>query len=52
MDFDTEGGDILLFEFACQMALDEGSLSSTTITDKDELEGWGVLGHVDLSWGL
>lgn len=27
MDFDTESGNVLLFEFTCKMAFDEGSLS-------------------------
>jgi len=33
VDLNAERGDILLFEFPSQMALDESGLSSTTITD-------------------
>jgi hypothetical protein len=38
--FDTESCDVLLFEFTSKVALDEGGLTSTTVTNKDELEGW------------
>jgi hypothetical protein len=40
--FDTEGGDVLLFELAGQVAFDESSLADTSISDEDELE----LGHL------
>ncbi len=30
---DSEGSDVLLLELACQMSLDEGGLSDTTITN-------------------
>jgi len=39
MNFDTESCDILLLKFTRQMALDEGSLSGSSITDKYKLEG-------------
>jgi len=39
VNFDTESGDVFLLEFTSEMALDEGGLSGTAITDKDELEG-------------
>jgi hypothetical protein len=46
VDFDTESRNVLLFEFTSQVTLDEGGLSSTTVTDKHELEGrqlgWAV----------
>ena len=35
---DTEGGDVLLLELSSQVALDEGGLAGTTVTDEDELE--------------
>jgi len=38
VDFDPESGDVFLFEFARQMALYEGSLSSATISNENELE--------------
>jgi len=34
----TEGSDILLLELACQMSLDEGGLSDTTVSNENELE--------------
>mmetsp|Transcript_15745 Transcript_15745/g.43500 ORF Transcript_15745/g.43500 Transcript_15745/m.43500 type:complete len:226 (-) Transcript_15745:180-857(-) len=40
VDLHTEGGDVLLFELASQVTLDERSLADTTISDKDELEFW------------
>jgi len=43
VDFDAKRGNVLFLEFACQVSLDEGGLSSTTVADKDELEGWGSL---------
>jgi hypothetical protein len=36
--FDTEGGDVFLFELAGQVTLDESSLADTAISDEDELE--------------
>jgi hypothetical protein len=33
MDFDTESGDVLLFEFTSQVALDKGGLAGTSIAD-------------------
>ena len=38
MNFDTEGGNVALFEFTSQVTLDEGSLTDTTVTDEYELE--------------
>lgn len=38
VDLDTEGGDVLLFEFTSQVAFDKGGLASTSITDKNELK--------------
>lgn len=37
VNFNTESGDVLLLELACQMSLDEGGLADTTITNKNEL---------------
>lgn len=42
VDFDTEGGHILLFEFSRQVTLDEGGFAYTAVTDEDELEFWHV----------
>ena len=36
--FDTESGDIALFELACQVTLDEGSLADATVANEHELE--------------
>merc|ERR1712000_744615 len=48
VDFDTQGGHVLLLEFTSQVTLDEGGLSSTTITDKHKLEsGSLLLSHLD-----
>jgi len=38
VDLNTESRNVLLFKFSSQMALDKGSLSSSSIADKDELE--------------
>ncbi len=46
VDFDTEGGDVLLLELTGEMSLDEGGLTDTTITDEDELvlsDNWSRL---------
>lgn len=42
MDFDTQGGDVLLLELSSQVTLDESGLSDSTITDQDELEFWNL----------
>jgi hypothetical protein len=42
MHLDTESGDVLLFELASQVALDEGSLADTAISNQNELK----LGHL------
>jgi hypothetical protein len=44
MDLNTQSGNVLLFEFASQMAFHETSFTDTTITNKDELEFflWGM----------
>ena len=36
--FDTESGDIALFELACQVTLDEGGLADATVANEHELE--------------
>ena len=38
VNLNTESGDILLLELACQMSLDEGGLSDTTVSNENELE--------------
>jgi len=43
VDFDTESGNVLLFELTSQVTLDKGSLAGTTVTDKDKLEFWDLL---------
>jgi hypothetical protein len=43
VDFDTQGGHVLLLELTSQVTLDKGGLSGTAITDKHELEGRGLL---------
>jgi hypothetical protein len=40
VNFDTKGSNILLFKLSSQMTLDKSRFSSSTVTDKDELEGW------------
>jgi hypothetical protein len=35
--------DVFALKLASQMALDEGCLASTTITDKDKLEAWAFV---------
>jgi len=42
VNFDTESGDVLLFELAGQVTLDESGLADTSISNEDELE----LGHL------
>jgi hypothetical protein len=42
VNFDTEGGDVFLFELAGQVTLDESGLADTSISNEDELE----LGHL------
>lgn len=39
----SKGGDVLLFEFASQVALNEGSLADAAIADEDKLELWNLL---------
>ena len=36
--FDTESGDVALFELACQVTLDEGGLADATVANEHELE--------------
>jgi len=43
VDLDTEGGDVFLLEFTSEMALDEGRLADTTVSDEDEFELWDLL---------
>jgi hypothetical protein len=38
VDFHSEGGDVLLFEFASQVALDEGGLADSTVSHEHEFE--------------
>ena len=38
MNLHTEGSDVLLLELSGQMSLNESSLSSSSVTDEDELE--------------
>lgn len=47
VDLNTKGSDVLLLELSGQMALDEGGLSSSSITNEHKLEGGCVLcfGH-------
>lgn len=48
VNLDTEGGHVLLLELTSQVTLDKGGLSGTTVTDKHELEGRGLLlSHFD-----
>jgi len=51
VNFDTKGSDVFLLELSSQVTLDEGGLTRSSVTDKDELEGGNLLfGHcVDLS---
>lgn len=37
-DFNTLSGDVFLFEFSCDVSLDEGGFSDTTVSDQDDLE--------------
>jgi len=43
VDLDTEGGDVFLLEFTSEMALDEGGLADSTVSDEDEFELWDLL---------
>jgi len=45
VNFDTESSNVFLFEFTSQVAFDEGSFSSASVTDEDELECWDRGGH-------
>jgi hypothetical protein len=38
VNFDSDSGDVLLFVFTGQVALDEGSLADSAVTDENELE--------------
>lgn len=40
VNLDTHGSEITLFEFTGDMPLHKGGFTNTTITDKDDLEGW------------
>lgn len=42
VNLDTKGGNVLLLELSGQVALDEGGLSRTTVTDEDQLESGNV----------
>jgi len=42
VDLNTKGCDVFLLKLSSQMALDERSLSSSSVTDKHELEGGSV----------
>jgi len=42
MNLDSEGGNVLLFELAGKMALDECGFASASVANKDELEGGDV----------
>jgi hypothetical protein len=44
VDINADGGNVALLELTSQVALDEGCLPRTTITDKDELEGGDAVG--------
>ena len=51
MDFNSQCCNIFLLEFTGQMAFDESSLASTSVTDEDQLEGGHVLvrcGHFEI----
>jgi hypothetical protein len=43
MDLHAESGDVLLLKLPGQMALHKSGLSSATVADKDQLEGWHIL---------
>ena len=43
MDFDAEGGDVLLLELAGQVPLHEGRLSGAAVADENQLKGRHVL---------
>jgi hypothetical protein len=47
VDLDTKSGHVLLLELTSQVALDEGGLSSTAITDKHKLEGRSLSRHFE-----
>lgn len=43
MDLHTKGGYIFLLKLSCQMTLDKGSFTSTTITNQHQFEGGHIL---------
>ena len=43
MDFDSEGGNVFLFEFSSQVAFDECCFSHSSVTDENEFEFWCFL---------
>ena len=43
VDFDSEGGDVLLLEFSRQVPLDEGGFTHSSVADEDELKFWYFL---------
>jgi len=45
MNFDTEGGDVLLLEFTRQVALDKSCFASSSVANKDELKGCNLFTH-------
>merc|ERR1719384_566233 len=51
VDLDSESGHVLLLKLTSEMSLDKSGLSSSSITNKHELEGGHVLssGHNDLN---
>jgi len=47
VDLNTESGNVFLFEFASQVALDESGLAGSSITNENELEcGDRLVSHV------
>lgn len=45
VDLDAHSSQITLLKLARDMALDEGSLSDTTVANEDDLEGRDILGR-------
>jgi len=45
MDLNTHGGDVSLLKLTSYVTLDKGGLSSSSITNEDELECWDSDGH-------
>lgn len=43
VNFDSESGNILLLELSSQVTFNEGSLSGSSISDKDKLESWDAV---------